>query len=145
MPIDIIGSRLRNQRLCASRLPKPEDIVGWLGAVQAQEYTDTKWALGLRMRRASDDTIERAFTAGRILRTHVLRPTWHFVTPDDIRWMLALTGLRVELCRKEDLMRPSEPDVIRVDVGKLRRETGWSPRYSLDRTLADTLEAWRRG
>lgn len=59
--------------------------------------------------------------------------------------MVALTGLQVELCQKDDLMRPSEPDVIRVDVGKLRRETGWAPRYSLDETLADTLEAWRRG
>jgi GDP-4-dehydro-6-deoxy-D-mannose reductase len=59
--------------------------------------------------------------------------------------MLSLTGLRVELRRKDDLLRPSEPDVIRVDVEKLRRETGWVPRYSLDQTLADTLEAWRRG
>jgi GDP-4-dehydro-6-deoxy-D-mannose reductase len=58
--------------------------------------------------------------------------------------MLVLTGLRVELRRKNDLLRPSEPDILRVDVGKLRRETGWAPRYSLDQTLADTLEAWRR-
>jgi GDP-4-dehydro-6-deoxy-D-mannose reductase len=57
--------------------------------------------------------------------------------------MLALTGLKVELRRKNDLLRPSEPDRIRVSVAKLRRETGWAPRFSLDRTLADTLEAWR--
>ena len=64
----------------------------WLGAVQAQEYPDAKWALALRMRRATEAAIERAFADGRILRTHILRPTWHFVAPDDIRWMLALTG-----------------------------------------------------
>ena len=58
---------------------------------------------------------------------------------------VALTGLNVELRRKNDLLRPSEPDVIRVDVSKVRRETGWTPRYELDQTLADTLEAWRRG
>jgi GDP-4-dehydro-6-deoxy-D-mannose reductase len=58
--------------------------------------------------------------------------------------MLALTGLRVEVRQKTDLLRPSEPAVLRVDTGKLRRETGWAPRYTLDQTLADTLEAWRR-
>ena len=39
--------------------------------------------------------VERACADGRILRTHVLRPTWHFVLPADIRWMLALTAPRV--------------------------------------------------
>ena len=70
--------------------------MGCLGAVQAQEYPFAKWALGLRMRDGvADAAIEHAFTEGRILRTHVMRPTWHFVTPSDIRWMLELTGPRV--------------------------------------------------
>lgn len=93
--LDITGIRLCAQRLSAARFQRPEDVVHWMGAVQAQEYADTKWALALRMRRASDASVERAFAAGRILRTHVLRPTWHFVTPADIRWMLALTAPRV--------------------------------------------------
>ena len=63
-----------------------------MGAVQAQEYADAKWALALRLRQPGATAIERAFTEGRILRTHVLRPTWHFAVPADIRWMLALTG-----------------------------------------------------
>ena len=94
MTIDILARRLRNQRLTGTPLATPADVVGWLGAVQAQEYGDSKWALALRARR-SDDEIERAFDTGTILRTHVLRPTWHFVSPGDIRWMLALTGPRV--------------------------------------------------
>lgn len=57
--------------------------------------------------------------------------------------LLALTGLRVEVRQSEDLMRPTEPLTVRVDVNKLRYETGWRPRYSLDDTLRDTLEAWR--
>jgi hypothetical protein len=93
--IDIINGRLRNQRLTGSPLATPADVVGWLGAVQAQAYGESKWALAMRARRLSDAAIERAFSAGTILRTHVLRPTWHFVTPDDIRWMLALTGPRI--------------------------------------------------
>ena len=63
--------------------------------MQAQDYPGAKWALGLRARGVTEEQVERAFTAGDILRTHVLRPTWHFVTPADIRWMLALTGPRI--------------------------------------------------
>ena len=88
-------ARLHNQRLSAGHCAKPEDVVHWLGAVQAQEYPGARWALALRMQRQSDADIERAFADGRILRTHVMRPTWHFVTPADIRWMLALTAPRV--------------------------------------------------
>src|SRR5213078_2598445 len=54
-----------------------------------------KWALGLRLQGVTDDDIEQAFTAGAILRTHVMRPTWHFVSPADVRWLLALTAPRV--------------------------------------------------
>lgn len=67
----------------------------WLTAVQAQDYAGAKWALGMRMPGTTDDDVERAFTDGAILRTHILRPTWHFVAPADIRWMLALTAPRV--------------------------------------------------
>lgn len=67
-----------------------------LGALQAQDYAGAKWALAQRTSGAADADIEREFTDGRILRTHVLRPTWHFVAPEDIRWMLALTAPRVK-------------------------------------------------
>lgn len=70
--------------------------MAWLGAVQAQDYPAAKWALGLRGDGLTDAAVEQAFTDGSILRTHILRPTWHFVTPADIRWMLALTGPRVQ-------------------------------------------------
>jgi len=69
--------------------------VAWLGAVQSQDYGAAKWALGLRLKRATDDAVEQAFARGSILRTHLLRPTWHFVAPADIRWILALTAPRV--------------------------------------------------
>ena len=92
---DVVRARLRTHLLSGGGLKKPEDVVRWMGAVQAQEYANTKWALGLRMRQANDAMVERAFESGAILRTHVLRPTWHFVTAADIRWMLALTGPRV--------------------------------------------------
>ena len=71
--------------------------MAWLGAVQAQEFGPAKWGLGLRLPDSTEDqTIDQAFAAGRILRTHVMRPTWHFVTSSDIRWMLELTAPRVQ-------------------------------------------------
>lgn len=88
-------SRLENQHLLDSQFLTPRDAVAWLGAVQAQDYLATKWALGLRLQDATDKDVETAFNAGTILRTHMMRPTWHFVTPEDIRWILGLTSPRV--------------------------------------------------
>ncbi|MGE5335091.1 MAG: winged helix DNA-binding domain-containing protein [Nitrososphaerota archaeon] len=88
--------RLSQQRLTREPLATPVEVVSWLGAVQSQEYQPAQWSLGMRMRDASYDAIERAFNEGAILRTHVLRPTWHFVAPTDIRWLLELTAPRVK-------------------------------------------------
>ena len=87
--------RLHNERLLNARFSKPEDVVGWLCAVQAQDYAGAKWAIGQRLPGSTDDDVEQAFERGRILRTHVLRPTWHFVLPADIRWLLELTAPRI--------------------------------------------------
>ena len=93
----LVSTRLHNQRLGSSRFSKAIDVVRWLGAVQAQDFNAAKWALGLRMRKATDAIIEEAFNKGEMLRTHVMRPTWHFVAPEDIRWLLQLTAPRVNL------------------------------------------------
>jgi len=93
--LDIITQRLHNQKLSTTTFKNPAEVVGWLGAVQSQDYAGAKWAIGQRMKNATDAAIEQAFNAGEILRTHVMRPTWHFVKPEDIRWMLALTAPRI--------------------------------------------------
>jgi hypothetical protein len=96
---DIARLRLRNQRLSSTAFTNPAEVVGWLGAVQSQDYAGAKWALGQRIKITTDSAIEKAFNEGAILRTHVMRPTWHFVRPKDIRWMLALTAPRINaLC-----------------------------------------------
>ena len=92
----VIARRLHNQRLTVTGFRDPAPVVAWQGAVQAQEYAVARWALGLRCNGATDADVERAFDEGRILRTHVMRPTWHFVTPADIRWLQALTAPRVK-------------------------------------------------
>ncbi|MFI5419664.1 MAG: winged helix DNA-binding domain-containing protein [Nitrososphaerales archaeon] len=73
-----------------------DEVVAWLGAVQAQDFHGAKWALALRLRNATDESIDQAFNDGIILRTHVLRPTWHFVIPEDISWLAELTSPRVK-------------------------------------------------
>ncbi len=93
--LDIAHRRLHNQHITRRTLETPQALVEWLGAIQAQDFAAAKWALGLRLQGMTDDDIEQAFTDGAILRTHVMRPTWHFVSPADIRWLLALTSPRV--------------------------------------------------
>lgn len=66
-----------------------------LAAVQSQEYAHGFWSLGIRTRDSTYADVWAAFDEGRILRTHMLRTTWHFVTPEDIRWILAATSSRV--------------------------------------------------
>lgn len=93
--LDIAYARLSSQQLTTSQFTNPADLVGYLGAVQSQDYGAAKWALGMRLPGSTDASIEQAFNEGKFLRTHVMRPTWHFVTPEDIRWMLELTAPRV--------------------------------------------------
>jgi hypothetical protein len=89
----IAALRLDNQRLSYPTCGSISAVVSALGAVQAQEFDPAKWAIGLRIGDgATHAAVERAFASGQILRTHVLRPTWHFVPRADIRWMLDLTA-----------------------------------------------------
>ena len=94
-PLEIIRSRLICQRLAGKTFEQVTDAVGWLGAVQAQEFAEAKWSLAERVTDATDATVENAFSSGDIIRTHALRPTWHFLARDDARWILRLTKPRV--------------------------------------------------
>ncbi len=105
----------------------PADVVGGLIAVQAQDWAGCRWALGLRAPDLLDADVERAFADGEILRTHLLRPTWHLVTPADIGWLLALTGPRVQ----------------QVNAGVARR-SGWDT-TSLTAAMAAIGEALSGG
>ena len=93
--LNIIASRLHNQHISRPDFTTPAEVVQWLGAVQAQDYAAAKWAVGLRMKDGSDTALDQALTDGAIIRTHVMRPTWHFVSPADVRWLLALTEPQV--------------------------------------------------
>ena len=92
---DIARRRLASQRLSATTFTTPVEVVSWLGAVQAQEYPGAQWGLAQRMHEPTAAQVDDALASGAIVRTHILRPTWHFVAAADIRWMLALSGPRV--------------------------------------------------
>jgi hypothetical protein len=92
---EIVRMRLRNQRLVGAGTAEPPEVVAWFGAMQAQEYALARWSVGQRAPGLDDATVRRAVDEGRILRTHALRPTWHFIAAADLRWIQALTGPRV--------------------------------------------------
>jgi len=93
---NLLALRLHRHKLTQPDLANAAGLVHWMGAVQAQDFPAAKWALCLRVRGGLQDLdVEQAFNDGAILRTHVLRPTWHFVTPADIQWLLKLSAPRV--------------------------------------------------
>ena len=83
--MDIPKLRLLNQQLANPLFHSPKELVSWMGAVQAQDYAMVKWAVGMRLASATVRTVEEALQKGEILRTHVMRPTWHLVAAEDIR------------------------------------------------------------
>ncbi len=108
---DLAKFRLSSQQLCGTNLKTAQQMVRWFGAVQGQEYAQTKWGLGLRLPELDEPDIEQELVTGKILRTHLLRPTWHFVAAPDIRWLLELTAPQVNrvnayMYRKLELDEP---------------------------------------
>lgn len=80
-----------SQGIAGPRFEKPEEVVEWMGAMQAQDIRAAKWAVGLRIAGPSLTAVQEALDTGRILRLHVMRPTWHYIPGRDIKWMTGLS------------------------------------------------------
>ena len=130
---DIARRRLAAQRLTGAPFADATEVVRAQGAVQAQDYPSAKWALALRCPTATDSVVEQAISDGRIVRTHVLRPTWHFVDPADLRWLLRLTAQRV-IARMAPYSRQLE-----LDADIFRRSSA-----AVTRALRDGRQATRK-
>lgn len=131
---EIARRRLAGQQLVEPSLQRPADVVRRLGAIQAQDYPGAKWAIAMRTRDRIDDAgVEQAITDGSIVRTHILRPTWHFVHPADIRWMLALTGPRISASMAHYNRK------LELDAAVFRRSNA-----ALTRALRDGQQMTRR-
>lgn len=90
----IARRRLLAQRVLRTAFTSPEQVVAWLGAVQAQDYLGALWAVGLRMKAGTEASVEAALAERRIVRTWPMRGTLHFVAADDARWMTELLAGR---------------------------------------------------
>jgi hypothetical protein len=95
IPAEILRRRLENHGIARASFRKPQDVVAWFGAVQAQDYLGSLWAIGLRTQRATEARVESAEAQRAIIRTWPMRGTLHFVTPADARWMIKLLAPRV--------------------------------------------------
>lgn len=71
-----------------------------MGAMQAQDHAMSKWAVGIRLPGKNEQAVQQALDKGEILRTHLLRPTWHLVAAEDIYWLLELTAPQILLSMK---------------------------------------------
>lgn len=93
---EIAGLRLTAQQVAPGNFRNPGELTWWMGAIQAQDFNMVRWAIGLRVPGSTITSVEKAINAGEIIRTHLLRPTWHFVSADDLRWLLDLTAPKIK-------------------------------------------------
>ncbi len=92
---DLAQLRLYNQRIVGPKFADPDEVVRWLGAIQAQDYLQALWAIGLRTQQSTVTDIEQAIVERKIVRTWPMRGTIHFVPPEDAKWMLKLSASRM--------------------------------------------------
>ena len=112
---DIVLRRLQNQGLLGKPFARPVQVVARHLAMQSQDFGGAKWAIGQRLAVPAEANVDEAFQRGDILRTHVLRPTWHFVASADIRWLLELTAPRIKAASAPYFRKHG------LDVASLRR------------------------
>ena len=93
---EISNTRLANQGVEPVVFRTAKEVVSWMGAVQAQDFAMAKWAVGIRTRNTTVTGFDDAFNRGDIIRTHLMRPTWHLVSADDIYWLLELTAPKIK-------------------------------------------------
>jgi hypothetical protein len=127
---DILRLRLERQGLARPTFARPEEVVSWFGAVQAQDYLGSLWALGLRTAKATESAVEAAESRRAIVRTWPMRGTLHFVAAADARWMTRLLA----------------PRVIARHSARWKREFGVDARMiaRADEVVAHALEGGKR-
>lgn len=138
---DILARRLDSLHISRTGLTTPAEVVRWLGAVQAQDYSGAKWSVGLRLPGMTDEGVEQALADRSIVRTWSLRGTLHLMAPEDIRWMLALIYPRMKIQLRFNLKRHafSDDELVRCYhiLEKLLRDGVQATRDEVRAALAD--------
>lgn len=137
---DIAFRRMHAHRLRGTRFETPQAVVGAFAALQAQEFVPAKWAVAQRSTSATESAMDKAFADGLILRTHVLRPTWHFVLRDDARWLLDLTAPRVHQLNAYYYRKFGLDDDVFATCNAVCRRTLRGGRQLTRKELAGVLE-----
>ncbi|MPZ54426.1 MAG: hypothetical protein GEU79_17150 [Acidimicrobiia bacterium] len=137
----IASWRLHNLGLAAMSYPSATAVVDGLVGIQAEQYAHAMWAVATRTDGVTAEEFSRQFNDGEILRTHVLRPTWHFVRPDDIRWLVELTAPRINATLTQ-LQRAHDIDAATLEsstdlIGSILSEKGQLTRAALGERLRD--------
>jgi Winged helix DNA-binding domain len=91
---DIVRLRLANQRLTCPAFTSPVEVVRWFGAMQSQDLPASLYAIGLRMRHATEALVEGALADGSIVRSWPMRRTIHCMAAEDVRWMIRMLAPR---------------------------------------------------
>jgi hypothetical protein len=91
---EVLALRMRSLLLDSQKIRTPEEVVSWMGAMQAQDLASGEWSFGARCAGLTQTDIHNATIDRRILRTWPMRGTVHFVPPADAKWMLNVTGIR---------------------------------------------------
>lgn len=113
--MNIAAKRLQSQRIAGQKFDTPEEVVRWMGAIQAQDYGQAVWAIGSRMKRPSLAAVEQAIVDRKILATWPMRGTIHFVPAEDASWM-------VETMAYKKAMRASwHQKLLGIDAAMLDR------------------------
>ncbi|HET6654428.1 MAG TPA: winged helix DNA-binding domain-containing protein [Nocardioides sp.] len=157
---DIARWRLRTQHLVSPHAGSAAEVVRSLLAVQAENPSQAAWAVASRTRDREAADLEALLDEGSVVRTHVLRPTWHFVAAEDIGWLLELTAPRVRPAIARALEEgyglagatldhassavlqalSEQPDQTREQLGDRLRERGVEPRGQLLMFLLALME-----
>jgi hypothetical protein len=113
--LDIARWRLRSQHLVSPYAVSAREAVGWLLAVQAENPSQAAWAVASRTQNPDQAELAALLDDGIVVRTHVLRPTWHFVRAEDVGWLLGLTGPRVRRVTGQQLRTTHGLDERAID------------------------------
>jgi Winged helix DNA-binding domain len=114
--LDVARWRLRTQHLVEPHLTTAAEVVGALLAVQAENPAQSAWAVAARTATPESADLARMLDDGSVVRTHVLRPTWHYVAAADVAWLIELTAPRVRRTTLQQLRTAHGMDDRAIDV-----------------------------
>jgi hypothetical protein len=138
--LDVARWRLRSQHLVLPHAVSAGEVVGSLLAVQAENPRQAGWAVASRTRNPDQADLTDLLDTGAVVRTHILRPTWHFVRAEDIGWLIELTGARVRRVTGKQLRDAHGLDERSIDRGVAALLQALASRGHLTRAqLADEL------